>query len=225
VSSGAFVTLARLRPRSFGVGTAVAAGLVVIGGLVERREDLVHAADRALIGPVFGIALPVLAYVALARASDGRRLDVALEALARHGANRRAAIFGAVLAAALALGAAGILLASLGVVSARGLGDPRLFGDLATSSAIGLGAGACYACWFALGSQLGAAGGGRIWALVLDWLFGTGTTALAVAWPRAHLRNLLGADPVLGLPQWSALVALSALALACLAASVLRAPR
>jgi hypothetical protein len=222
--AGAMTTFARLGPRSFGIGAAFVAALVLVVGLLERREDLVHAADRTLVGAVFGIALPVLGYLVLGRASDGRRLDAALDVLARHGRNRRQALLGSVLAAAAALGAAGMLLASLGVVCARGIGDPRLLGDLAVSSAIGLGAGACYACWFALGSQLGARGGGRIWVLILDWLLGTGTTALAAPWPRAHLRNLLGAEPVLGMPQWSAPMALSLLALSCLTVSVLRAP-
>jgi hypothetical protein len=225
VLAGAQITLARFATRSLGIGSVFAATLVLLAGLLERREDLVHAADRTLVGAVFGIALPVLGYVLLGRASDGRRLDTALDALARHGADRQRALLGAVLASAATLGAAGMLLASLGVVTARGIGDPRLIGDAALSSMIGLGAGVCYACWFALGSQLGGQGGGRIWALALDWLLGTGTTALAAPWPRAHLRNLLGAEPVLGMPQWSAPVALSLLGLSCLAFSLLRAPR
>ena len=223
--TAARMTWVRLGPRSFGVGAGFAAVLVVVAGLLERREDVVHAADRTLVGAVFGIALPVLGYFVLGRASDGRRLDVALDALVRHGADRRTALLGAVFSSALTLGVAGALLASLGVIAARSAGDPRLLLDLAASAAIGLGAGACYACWFALGSQIGARGGGRVWALALDWLLGTGTTALAAPWPRAHLRNLLGAQPVLGMPQWSAPVALILLALACLALAVLRAPR
>ena len=223
--AAAAMTLARIGRWSFGIGALFATTLVLLAGLLERREDVVHAADRTLLGAVFGLALPVLGYFVLGRASAGKRLDGALEPVARHGASRKRALLGTVLASAALLGALGMLLAALGVVCARGISDPRLFGDVALSSAIGLGGGVCYACWFALGAQLGAGGGGRIWMLGLDFVLGSGTTALAVPWPRAHLRNLLGAEPVLGMPQWSACIALSVLAFSCIAISLIRTPR
>ncbi|HEX6767565.1 MAG TPA: hypothetical protein VF103_18830, partial [Polyangiaceae bacterium] len=56
-------------------------------------------------------------------------------------------------------------------------------------------AGAAYAGLFAVASLFGRRG--RIAALVLDWLFGSGSGLFALVWPRAHARNLFGGEPVL----------------------------
>jgi hypothetical protein len=117
------------------------------------------------------------------------------------------------------------LLALSAVIATRFPADPRLGADLLACSWIALVAGAAYAAWFALGSTLGRSGGGRGWALVLDWLFGAGASLAALPWPRGHTRNLLGAEPVLGMPQWSATVALFLLGLLYAVVSVVRSPR
>jgi hypothetical protein len=71
-----------------------------------------------------------------------------------------------------------------------------------------------YVAWFGLASTIGNGGRARLWALIIDWLLGSGPTAFALFWPRGHVRNLLGAEPVLEMPQWSAGVALFVLTLA-----------
>jgi hypothetical protein len=60
---------------------------------------------------------------------------------------------------------------------------------------------------------------------VLDWILGTGASLLALPWPRAHIKNLLGGEPLLGLPQWSATLALLVIGLFCGSAALLRTPR
>ena len=105
------------------------------------------------------------------------------------------------------------LLAGVAVLVTRGPGDPWFARDLLTSAWLGGFAGISYACWFALASMFGPAGGGRTFALLIDWILGSGATALSVPWPRGHLRNLLGAEPVLAMPQWSALAVLAVLTL------------
>jgi hypothetical protein len=127
--------------------------------------------------------------------------------------------------AASLLGVTGALIAGVAVVAARGIGDPGLGSDLSISVWIGLLAGVSYGWFLGLGACLGRRGGGRLGSLALDWFLGTGTGALAAVWPRGHLRNLLGAEPVLGLSQGAAMATLTALAVICLAMALWRTPR
>jgi hypothetical protein len=127
-----------------------------------------------------------------------------------------------VLTAAAWLASLGGILAALAVLLTRGTADPKLVGDLLSSVWLGVLGGACYAAWFSLGSMVGASGGGRLLFLLLDWVLGSGSTALAAPWPRAHLRNLLGSEPVLHMPQWSALAAVLLLTVVCGTWAVLR---
>ena len=53
-----------------------------------------------------------------------------------------------------------------------------------------------YALYFGAASLLGKRGGGRKWALIIDFVLGAGSSALAAPWPRGHVRNLLGGEPV-----------------------------
>lgn len=218
VADGMNLAATRLRrPSSFAVGVA-ALGFVALDGLVEHHISATSAADTTLVGAVFGITIPLVAYLVSERANDAKRLDEALGELARHGADRRWAALGSLCATALLLCVAGAVLAALGALVARGH-------QVVTSAGIGALAGATYAAWFGAASTLGRRGRGRIWALLLDWLLGSGTTALALPWPRGHLRNLLGAEPVLSMPQWSASAALVVLALVLTAIALGRTAR
>lgn len=211
ILSGARLASARLfRPSSL-FGLLVASLAVAAVSLLQRRAVPLLAADRALAGVTFGIALPLLAYGSVARALGGARVDSAVAELARHGASRRSSTLGVQLALSLVLALAGAMLAALAVLVTRAPADPRLASDLAISSWIGALGGAAYAGCFLFGSTFGTSGGGRFWLLALDWVLGAGTTAVALPWPRGHLMNLLGEPPVLGLPQWSATLALLAL--------------
>lgn len=225
LARGAWLGIARLRSGRSLVAIVVALLVVVIGALIERRLSSLVAADRTLVGLVFGVVVPLLAWGTLAHATGGRRLEDSVRELARHGADRRMATLGVVGVSVAAVASIAMLLAVLAVVATRFPADPRLGSDVLASAWIALLAGAVYGSWFALGSTLGRSGGGRGWALVLDWLFGTSASLVALPWPRGHVRNLLGSDPVLGMPQWSATAALLVLGAAYGLVSLFRAPR
>lgn len=225
LSAGAKLGVVRLASGRSALALALAGFLVLLGALLERRAASLGAADRALSGIVFGIVIPLLAWGAVARATAARKLEDAVRELARHGADRRWSIAGMLLAPTVVMALSTALLAAFAVLLTRWPADPRLGSDLIASGWVGLLAGIAYTAWFALGSTLGRSGGGRGVLLVLDWIFGTGASLLALPWPRAHIRNLLGAEPVLGLPQWSATLALTLLGLVCVSAALFRTPR
>jgi hypothetical protein len=82
--------------------------------------------------------------------------------------------------------------------------------------------GAAYAAFFGLGASFGARGGGRAAALVLDFLFGGGTT-IALVTPRAHLRSLLGGTAPAEVSQRASSAVLVALTLVFAAIAIRRA--
>ena len=220
--AGAAVAAARLKKPAAAVGPTLALLFVIVAALLERQVSPSRASDHALAGAVFGLALPLLACSTMSWVTGRARLDAALVQLARHGGNRRLGAFGLLAATALWMAPVGALLAGVAILITRGPGDPWFAGDLLTSAWLGGLGGVAYACWFALGSMFGSAGGGRTFALLVDWILGSGATALAVPWPRGHLRNLLGAEPVMAMPQWSALAALAGLAVVYAALAVWR---
>jgi hypothetical protein len=209
---GVQLVRARLLALSSLVGLALALATVALLAFLERRTGARVAADRALVGPALGIVLPLLAHGAVARALGAARLDTALESIGRFGGSRRAGALGVAVATAAVLAACGAVISGLAVLVVRAPADPRLVRDMLTSGWVGALAGASYAGWFCLASTLGKRGGGRGVALVLDFVLGAGAGAAALLWPRGHIRNLLGAEPVMGMPQWSATAVLSTLA-------------
>ncbi len=192
----------------------VPTSFVVLVALAERSAGAA-ATDRALTGATFGFAIPLVALALLCQVAPGVRIDEALLPLSRRGLNRRGATLGLLTTLSALSGLAGTILAVVAVLATRGLADPRFTSDLTASAWIGALGGAIYAWWFGLGASFGARGGGRWTLLLLDAALGMGTGALACPWPRSHLRNLLGADAVLGLPQWAAAPWLGALLLLC----------
>ncbi len=203
------------KPR-LAIVTGTAFLFVSIVALLERQAVPSIAADHTLTGAAFGVALPLLGLALLERLCGGTSLEASLVPFVRFGANRRNAAVTLVALMMLALGVCGAVLGSLAVVLSRGLSDPGLMQDLFATAGVGLQAGVAYASWFGLGSTLGRRGQGRIYLLVVDWIFGSGSAILALPWPRGHIRNLLGAEPVLGFSQAESsifLLAISALAL------------
>jgi hypothetical protein len=225
IATGLTLGARRLLEPYLATGAAITLLLVLLVARLERSVSAAGASDRALVGAAFGIALPLFAYAVVARASDGRRWDGALDVIARHGIDRRLAALGVILACAAALALAGLVLGMLTATVAHGFGDPSWLRDGLSSASVGAVAGVCYTGWFALGSAFGREGGARFWLLVADWLLGSGTTALAVVWPRAHIRNLIGAPPVLGMGQGLALLAVVVLSSLCVAVALWRTPR
>lgn len=215
----------RLRNRTTLVGLALAFTFALGVALLERAQGAEGAADRALSGGAFGVALPLVAYFLVGRACVGSSLREALFPLTRHGLDRRPLTFGFALAPALlAMGFGGV--ASLFVVLlTRGFADPRLLTDAAMSIWIGLLSGAAYVAAFTGASALGRRGQGRTWLLAADFLLGAGDSFLAFPWPKGHVRNLLGGASVLELSQTGALLALLGTSFAFLFWGTLRSHR
>jgi hypothetical protein len=141
--------------------------------------------------------------------------------LARHGADRRALGLGVATAAALWLALSCVVLAVFSVWLSRGHRDPLLFRDLISTSWIALISGAAYAAWFSLASLVGKRGS-RGLAFLVDFMLGSGASALAAPFPRGHVRNLLGGQPVLDLAQLASAAALAALLATYLSVSAIR---
>src|SRR6478735_1381002 len=98
--------------------------------VLERRSNAVSAPDDALGGAVFGIALPLIAYLVSERVCDGTRLDRSVDCVARYGTNRRAALFGVLLASAAASALAGVLMTIAALLGAHPLHAQALVADL-----------------------------------------------------------------------------------------------
>lgn len=223
--NGVWIGLALARERLRGVSAPLVlllscAALFAIG-VLERQSDAASAPDDALRGAL-GVALPLLAYLVSERVCDSQRLQRSVDGVARYGSNRRAAVLGVLLAAALGSAFAGALLSAATVLGAHAPHSAALLPDLRASVGIALLAGVVYALYFGAASLLGKRGGGRKWALILDFVLGAGGSALAVPWPRGHVRNLLGGEPVVDLSQASAWLALAALGIAYATLSALR---
>jgi len=219
---GALATSARLRSERtpFVLGLFVA--LAALLSYLEQRAGGA-AVDRALTRDSFGLLLPVVSYLTFQRATGGGRLDASARTVARHGASARTAWLGAALPPLLLLTLLGMTFAVVSVLLTRGPGDPALARDLWQSGWVGALAGTSYGAWFALGSDFGRFGAGRKWILLLDFVLGSTSGSLALPWPRAHVRNLLGAEPLLELGQGTALATLLASTLCVLFVALHRA--
>lgn len=224
-ASGISIALFRLRGRGAVGAFLFALIAVALVALLERRAAPFDAPDKALEGIAFGIALPLTAYGISMRSFSRNRIDASLAEIARHGGSRRGGVAGSVLVVIASSAVCGALFGAIAVVVTRAPHDALLLRDAFTSTWIGALGGVAYAAYFSLGSQLGSAGGGRFWFLMLDWVVGGGTSVMSLPLPRAHIENLIGAPAVMGFPQWSATLGLFAISLLCFGLAVLRAPR
>jgi hypothetical protein len=179
-------------------GTIVLAGVCAV---LERATSVFAAADRALAGASCGLLLPLGVYLLVDILCSGHRLDEALGTATRRGTHGRASGLGALVVVALVGAAFACALALVTVLLARGAADPKWTVDATQSMPIAALGSLAYVGLFALGSEFGTRGQGRAVLLVADWLFGSGTSVLALPWPRGHLRNLLGLEPVLDITQ------------------------
>ncbi|MDQ2644325.1 MAG: hypothetical protein M3020_10955 [Myxococcota bacterium] len=199
----------------------VACVAIALGPVVAKLSPSsgASAADDALRAGVFGIALPLAAYLSAEAVLQGKNLDQAARRVARYGVSGRLAGLGLVLALAAVSIAAALLGCVAALLSAYPAHGSDFYGDLFRSLPIAATAGAAYAGWYALASCFGARGGGRKWLLGLDWVLGATSGIWAAPWPRGHVRNLLGGSPVLELSQAGAFgVLLLGTSLAVLAA-------
>jgi hypothetical protein len=205
---GARATATRLLAGRAPLALLLGLALAALAAYLERRTGGSGAVDRALTRDSFGLLLPLVGYGTYERATLGGRLDATARIVSRHGARGREAWLGAALTPTALLTVLGMSFAVVTVLFARGASDPALLRDLWQSAWIGALGGAGYSAWLALGSDLGRAGSGRKWILLGDLLLGSTTGSLALLWPRAHIRNLLGGQPALELAQGTALAAL-----------------
>jgi hypothetical protein len=221
---GLGVLLASARLRGYGAlfVLLLTCAAVYALGVIERRRDAASAADTVLSGAVFGIALPLLAYLLSDRVCAGQQLSRSVEVVARHGGDRRLLVLGLLLGSALCMALATALLTTLALLGARAPSSSAFFQDLRVSVAISLLAGAVYALWFGAASLLGKRGGGRKCALIVDFFLGASSSLLAVPLPRGHVRNLLGGTPVADFSQASAWLALGVIGVMGLTVSALR---
>jgi hypothetical protein len=185
------MALAGSRLREPGTLSACVLGLSFELGvaLLERAQGKVGAADRALTGGAFGIALPLVCYVLVHRACAGSNLRGAVNPLARHGMSRYGLVLGLTIPPALLAAAFAMLSGVLVVATTRGASDPLLVRDTATCLWIGLASGIAYSLAFVGASGFGQRGQGRAWLLGADFLLGAGSSLLALPWPKGHVRN------------------------------------
>jgi hypothetical protein len=222
VSAGIDMARERLRERSVRVALGLGLSFELGVAVLERAAGRVGAADRALVGGAFGVAVPLVAYFLVTRACAGGHLRDALRPLARHGLDRRSLTLGLAVPPALLTAAFAVLGSALVIPIARGFGDPLWLSDVATSAWIGVVAAIAYVAAFTGVSALGRGGRGRAWLLALDFVLGSGQSFLAVPWPKGHVRNLLGGASVLQLSQLAALFVLFGTSFAFLSLGVLR---
>jgi hypothetical protein len=225
VAAGVDLARERLRGRATSVALGLALAFELGVALLERARGASGAADRALSGGTFGIALPLVCYFLVARACGAASLREALWPLARHGLDRRTSTLGLALPPALLSAVFASVSGVLVVLITRGPSDARWLADAWASAWIGAVASAAYVAAFVGASALGRRGRGRAWLLAADFLLGAGDSFLAFPWPKGHVRNLLGGNAVLELTQMGALGALVAIGVVLLGLGTLRAQR
>jgi len=222
ISAGVDLARQRLAQRSTSVACLLALSFELGVAVLERGQGRMGAADRALTGGAFGIALPLLCYFLVGRVCASASLREAVAPLARHGMDRRALSLGLAVPPALLAAAFAAISSILVVLITRGWGDGKLLGDTLTSIWIGAVSGLAYVVAFVGASAYGRAGRGRSWLLAADFVLGAGDSFLAIPWPKAHVRNLLGGTPALELSQLGALLALLGMSFAFLWLGTLR---
>jgi hypothetical protein len=185
---------------------------IAIGvALVTRRVGSAHGAEHALTGAFGGIALPLLVYAVVSAALGGENLARAGRSLVAFGATPWRASLAAVIVAGFVSALVAALVAGGVAAIAHGSSDPPLARDVLTSAWIGALGGGAYAAYFSFAATFGARGGGRTVALIVDWVLGSGTGALALITPRAHVRSLFAGTPPLDLAERASSIALGAI--------------
>ncbi len=221
---GGRLALCRLGGR---VALLITLGAVVFSTLAawaERHENPVAAADFTLCGAVFGLVIPVATFSLVAVALSRGRLGEAVQSITSLGGNRRAASAGALFATSFATGMLGLLTATSATMVAHGQVDGQSTLDAFTAAWIGGLTGFVYAFFYGAASTIGKRGGMRIIFFVADLVLGRMVGPTAVVFPRAHSLNLLGAEPVLELPQFVSVGILVAMAILLAIGASLRSP-
>lgn len=204
-----------------GAWCALAVGMAV----VMRSRGASHGADDVLIEAFGALVLPLLAYTLVGAALGARSMAGSTAAVAAFGASRARAAAATVGIAVAAPALGGALVAAAVALVAHGASDPPRTHDALVSAYAGALGGAAYGAWFSLGAGFGRRGGGRLLALLVDWVLGAGGGVMALLAPRAHVRNLLGGAPPMDLSERASAVALVVLAVVCALGAVARGRR
>jgi hypothetical protein len=230
---GARATRVQLTPTW--VGAVSAAALLAVGLVSLLETETIGSPGGArlaqahvLRGAVFGLVLPLVAFV-LSERAGGTLAGFLRLPWARYGADRRAMALGRLAVMLLTSAGIGVALALVGFVLTRlgsgALAPPApLASELLALIWLGVAGGAAYAALFAAASLWGRHWG-RAALLLADWLLGSGVGAAALPFPRSHLRALLGGSPVLELGDWSSSSALVVIIVAGAALYAARVPR
>ena len=200
---------------------AVATLGLLVASLLEAqvRSEAAHASvvRVRLSGLVFGLAIPLLALVIGSRMGPHRK-DLMRAPGVRWGFNRRGYALGLAAIPTLLVGAAGSFLAGLGTVATWAITQPEgnagsAAGVLLTSALLGGAAGVIYSVCLGA-ARLAWPTVGTTAFLVAEWVLGSGSGFVALPWPRAHLRAMLGGHSVLDVGTLGGLLALLLIALA-----------
>jgi hypothetical protein len=195
------------------LGVTAWCSLALVFAELARIHGAPHGADHALIELYGAVAVPLVTYILVGAAVASQSLRGSTSPLVSFGAAPLRAALATLAVAVVLSGAASAVLGAAVALVAHGHSDPPLLRDAFVSAYAGALGGAAYAAWFGLGSSFGKRGGGRSIFLALDWILGASSGAGAVVTPRAHLRNLLGGVPPMGLSQRASGAALLGLAL------------
>lgn len=166
---------------------AVALGWTALLARLSRLAAPTHATTHALVGPVFGIAIPIALFVYCGHLIQARPRETT-HTMAALGASRSAFSAGLLFAVFSSAGAFAVVLSTASSLLIRGFGDAT---DFVTTVWISLLGGACYAACF-LGVSLLLGKVGAFAFLFLDWTLGSSAHLWGWPWPRAHVTNLLG---------------------------------
>jgi hypothetical protein len=184
--------------------------------LLELRASPAYALERALIGPVYGLLLPLCCVLAT-RLAFAEGLDASLPRTS-FGVDRRLLLSGRILALFLIQCVFALLLTATTALTARNQSlDPR---ELLVASLLGALA---YGAVFVAGTSVGQKA--PFVLMGADWLLGSGEGPLALPFPRGHLRNLVGGTPVLDLGSLGAAGCLLGVAALAVTGAVLRTRR
>ncbi|HNT00335.1 MAG TPA: hypothetical protein PKL73_25455 [Polyangiaceae bacterium] len=222
LAMGGRLALQRLRGRSTLLIAATSGAFCTLAAWAERHADPASAASHALRGASFGLIIPLATLAVVTLVFQRHRPDDAVGCAAVLGANRRLIVVGALLATSIISAFLGLVIAALTVLVAFARIDALVVTDLLTSAWIGALSGLGYTWYFGAASTLGRRGGGRWLAWVFDWLFGSTLGVGATLFPKSHLLNLLGAEPVMGLTQKQSFAALLGIAFVSAAVLVAR---
>jgi hypothetical protein len=210
---GAAWPIAALLASAFVLGLAgVLEGQATASASTARAIQL-----RLLHGVAFGLVVPLFAFATTGRLGASAP-ELMRASWTRYGGRRRGYALGhlalATLLTGLVAAAAGWFALGLGsATSAPALALPLSGGNLVAVVWVGLLGGFAYVAGLCLAQVLGGRLG-RLAFLAGDWLLGSGTSVLALPWPRAHLRTLLGGAAPLELGPRDAALCLLAIALA-----------